>query len=80
MWVTIGLTLSAGWVLTVPDAVRSAGFVLLAAAGLRITRRGAAAAPQGSGMRVSLVPALAVGTLSAIAAVITTSRLNSGTQ
>jgi PAS domain S-box-containing protein len=66
MWVVIGLTLSAGWVVTVPDGLRSAGFALIALAGLRMAR-GAAAAPQGSGMRVSLVPALAVGTLSAIA-------------
>ena len=67
MWVTIGLTLSSSWAVTVPDGLRSVGFALIALAGLRVARHGAAAAPQGSGMRVSLVPALAVGTLSAIA-------------
>jgi diguanylate cyclase (GGDEF)-like protein/PAS domain S-box-containing protein len=67
MWVAVGLTLSASWIVTVPDATRSAGFVLIALGAHRMARRGASPLPQRAGTRVSLVPFLAVAVLGAIA-------------
>jgi hypothetical protein len=36
MWVTTGTQLTAGWIVTAPDAIRSLGFALLAFTGLRM--------------------------------------------
>ena len=66
MWVTAGFTLSAQWIVTVPDMARSAGFALVALGARRAARRGAAPCAQGTGMRVSLMPTMAVATLFAL--------------
>ena len=66
MWVTTGTQLTAGWVVTAPDAVRSLGFALLAFAGLGMRYTGRAA-EAGEDVRVAIVPAVAVAALCAMA-------------
>ena len=66
MWATTGTRFTADWAVTVPDALRSAGFVLLAAAGLRIRQSGRSHAA-GADVRVAIVPAVAVVALCAMA-------------
>ena len=59
MWVTTGTSLTADWVVTVPDALRSAGFALLAVSGLRM-RESVLSPAAGDDVRVAIVPAVAV--------------------
>jgi diguanylate cyclase (GGDEF)-like protein/PAS domain S-box-containing protein len=67
MWVTVGTMVSSGWIVTVPDATRSIGFGLVAVAAVRMRgRRPVPAGPAGD-VRVSLLPAIAVAALSAMA-------------
>jgi hypothetical protein len=68
MWVAMGTTVSRDWILTVPDGLRLAAFLALAAAAVVAPRRSSRAAISPA-RRSSLVPALAVMSLCALALV-----------
>ena len=67
MWVTVGTLVSSGWIVPCPMPPCSLGFVLVAAAAVRMRCGGAVAAGPAGDVRVSLLPAVALAALSAMA-------------